>query len=82
MNIKKTIKMENINDLALKLKNGVADNLMNSPRDIDAVYMCQGSKSYSRRDLANEIKNETELGMDLITNMITIVLDKTARDSF
>ena len=73
--------MENLNELSLKLKNGVIDLLMTSPRDIDAVYMCCGIKTYSRRELAEEIKNETEVGLEMLTSSMLVSIDQVARNS-
>jgi len=73
--------MEKINELSLKLKNGLIDNLMNSPRDLDVVYMCCGVNTYSRRELATEIQNETEFGLEMIINCMSATMDVVSRQS-
>lgn len=73
--------MEKINELSLKLKNGVIENLLNSPRDIDVKYMFCGNDSYTRRELADEIKKETEFGLDMLISAMSSSIDIVARNS-
>jgi len=73
--------MENINELSLKLKNELINDLMTSPRNLDVEYLHVGMKVYSRRELANEIKNETEFGLEWLATSITVAINIIAKDS-
>ena len=68
-----------MNDLTLKLKTVVIDKLISNDQNSDEPYMFLNKKKYTRRELANEIQNETKEGIDLLTNMIILAIDLTAR---
>ena len=53
--------------------------LINNEQTADKKYMTIGSKTYTRRELSDEILNETQLGIDFITNMLMLAIDLTAR---
>lgn len=68
-----------MNELTLKLKNELIRKLTNNEQNLDEVYLHKGTKSYSRRDLANEVENETEFGISLLTDVLMLSLDLTTR---
>jgi len=68
-----------MNDLTLKLKKSVIDKLTRNEQNLDEPYLVRNQKAYTRRELASEIENETELGIDTLTSMIMLAIDLTAR---
>lgn len=66
-------------DLSLKLKKSVIDKLTRNEQNLDIPYLVRNQKSYTRRELASEIENETELGIDTLTSMLILAIDLTAR---
>jgi len=69
-----------MDELSLKLKKAVIDELTNSFYDLDKVYLCVGQKTYTRRELGLEIENETEFGIDLLSTVINMSLDRMSRN--
>lgn len=69
-----------MNDLSLKLKKAVIEELTNSFHDLDKGYLSVGQKTYTRRELGLEIENETELGIDLLSTAIKMSLDRMSRN--
>jgi len=65
--------------LALKLKSEVIKRLGSNEQVLDEPYMVAGEKSYTRRDILNEVENETDFGVQILTNMIMLAIDLTAR---
>jgi hypothetical protein len=65
--------------LVNKLKIDLIKKLTHNEQIADDKYLVVGNKSYSRRDIANEIKNETEFGIEFLNNMILLAIDLTAR---
>lgn len=65
--------------LVNKLKVDLIEKLTQNKQLTDAKYLVVGNKSYSRQEIATEIKNETEFGIDFLTNMILLAIDLTAR---
>ena len=39
-----------------------------------------GNKSYSGIELANEVENETEIGIDMVNKLIRLTIDLLTRD--
>lgn len=66
-------------DLSLKLKKSVIDKLTRNEQMLDVPYLVRNQKSYTRRELASEIENETEIGIDTLTSMLILAIDLTAR---
>lgn len=66
-------------DLSLKLKNSLIDKLTRNEQNLDIPYLVRNQKSYTRRELALEIENETEIGIDTLTSMLMLAIDLTAR---
>lgn len=68
-----------MDELSLKLKNSVIDKLTRNEQMLDVPYIVRNQKSYTRRELASEIENETEIGIDTLTSMIILAIDLTSR---
>lgn len=68
-----------MNDLTLKLKQSVISQLTKNEQIVDEKYLTKGSKSYTRRELASEIENETDFGIEFISGMVILAIDLTAR---
>ena len=71
--------MENLNELSIKLKNGVVRNLTKNEQNMDDDYLVKGDKTYSRRQLSTEIEMETDFGIEILTSVIVLSIDLTAR---
>lgn len=68
-----------MNDLTLKLKNEVVRQLTKNEQNMDSDYLVKSDKMYSRRQLAAEIESETQFGIEILTSMIVLAIDLTAR---
>lgn len=68
-----------MNELTLKLKNEVVRQLTRNSQNLDTKYLQKCGKTYTRRELAAEIKAETEFGVDLLAGMILLAIDISAR---
>ena len=68
-----------MNELALKLKTEVVKQLIKNEQNMDVDYLVGGRKTYTRRELADEIEKETEFGMETLANMVLLAIDLTAR---
>jgi hypothetical protein len=68
-----------MNELALKLKQTIISQLIKNEQIVDAIYLHKGRKSYSRRNIATEIENETEFGIEFLAGMVMLAIDLTAR---
>ncbi len=62
-----------------KLKVSLIEKLTHNKQISDDKYVVYGNKSYTRQDIADEIQNETEFGVDFLTNMVMLAIDLTAR---
>lgn len=62
-----------------KLKVDLIEKLTQNKQISDDKYIVFGNKSYTRQDIADEIQNETEFGVDFLTNMVMLAIDLTAR---
>jgi hypothetical protein len=68
-----------MNELSLKLKQNVISQLTKNEQIVDERYLTKGNKSYTRRDIATEIENESEFGIEFLSGMIMLAIDLTAR---
>ena len=66
-------------DLNEKLKTNVIKQLTHNQQDADKVYLVAGMNRYSRNQIAKEIEDETEFGIDFLGDMIMLAIDLTAR---
>ncbi|HLO91543.1 MAG TPA: hypothetical protein VK172_10305 [Lentimicrobium sp.] len=68
-----------MDELSLKLKNSVIEFLTKNKENLDQPYLTRGDKQYTKRQLADEIQNETEFGVKLLADMLILAIDLTAR---
>jgi hypothetical protein len=68
-----------MNELTLKLKNEVVRQLTKNEQNMNSDYLVKGDKTYSRRQLAAEIENETQFGIEILTSTIVLAMDLTVR---
>ena len=61
------------------IKEALINWVNNSNHDIDKEYIISGSKSYSLRQVQEEVENETEFGIKLAKNMIQLTIDLLVR---
>lgn len=67
-------------ELSEKLKNQLIENLTKR-HNADEPYLYTGGKSWTRREIAEEIKNETEFGINQMTSLLMLSLDLLARNN-
>lgn len=75
-------------ELSERLKNKLVETLVKNPQNVDEPYIVVHfvengeifSKKLTRRQLSEEIKNETELGVEQMTKLIMLSLDLLARE--
>ncbi len=68
-----------MNELSLKLKELLVNKLRKNEQIIDDPYMSIKGVDYSRRMLAIEIENETEIGLATLNSIMMLSLDILAR---
>jgi hypothetical protein len=66
-------------ELVNKLKVSLIEKLTQNEQISNEKYLVAGNKSYTRQNIADEIQNETEFGVDFLTNMLMLAIDLTAR---
>lgn len=66
-------------DLSLKLKKSVINLLTRNEQNLDIPYLVRNQKSYTRREIASEIEKESEFGIGMLSSMIILAIDLTAR---
>lgn len=67
--------------LLLKVKNQLVKDLLSFTERLDDDYLHCGEKTYTRRELANEIENETEFGIEWLSTSIEVTLNNLAKQS-
>lgn len=67
------------NELTLKLKTEVIKLLTKNEQNMDVDYLIRGGKTYSRRQLANEIEIQSQFGIEILSDMIILAIDITTR---
>lgn len=65
--------------LSQKLKESVISRLSKTDDNMDAPYIIRGGESYTKRDLIYHIENETEFGIDTLSNLIITTIDILSR---
>jgi hypothetical protein len=68
-----------IDNLSLRLKTEIIKYLTKNPHYSDDPYLMIGEIQYSKREIADEIEKETKIGIKLLTDMIVLAIDITAR---
>ena len=66
-------------ELSLKLKTELVARLRRNKQNIDEPYLVSRDKKYTRGEIATEIELETEIGINMLTNMIMLAIDITSR---
>jgi hypothetical protein len=64
-----------MNDYYNKLKQEIINYLENEPLSLDEPYIFNGTKKWTKRELINEITNNTEIGIDFVNQLIILSLD-------
>lgn len=65
--------------LLQSLREKAIENIIQDGEDLDKIFMISGNNSYSRRDIAEGIKNETEFGVEMLSKLITLTIDLVSR---
>lgn len=65
--------------LSQKLKESVISHLSKTDDNMDIPYLIRGSESYTKRDLIYHIENESEFGIDFISNIMITTIDILSR---
>jgi hypothetical protein len=65
--------------LVKKLKNNLVSKLTANDQIMDNPYLIRGNKTYTMRQLSIEIENDTDFGVEFLTDMIMLSIDLTAR---
>ena len=69
----------NTESLCVKLKTRLVKHLMRNASTLDNPYIATGDISYTRREVASEIENETEFGVRMLADMVFLAIDITSR---
>lgn len=65
-----------MNELSNRLKNAIVSDILNKKQNLlDEHYVTSSQGSFTRRELAEEIKNETEVGMQVVEDILKLTLD-------
>lgn len=71
---------ESLNELSLKLKKALVNNLLEvDESELDKPYVASSRGVWSRRFLATEIENETELGIEQMEMLFGLTIDLIER---
>lgn len=65
-------------ELSQRLKESLVNHLMDC-QDLDEPYLYSNNKKWTKREIAEEIKNETEFGIKNIRNIMILSLDLMSR---
>lgn len=68
-------------ELSQKLKKSLIETLVRNEQNIDDPYLFKNNKRWTRREIAKEIENETEFGIDMITSILNLSLDLMSRNN-
>lgn len=66
--------------LSQKLKKATIDRLLRNQQIVNEPFLVNSGKSYSRRELADEIENETNFGISTLANLIILAADILNRE--
>jgi len=69
-----------MNDLAEKLKYEVVNKLMKNEQLVGELCLVQGKKSFTRREIANEIKENSEWGITFLGNILMLAIEIMASE--
>jgi hypothetical protein len=65
-------------DLTLKLKSKVISTYLKLGND--KVVLIKGDKSYTGHEIVDEITNETEFGVEMLNNLLSLTIDLVSRE--
>lgn len=68
-------------ELSERLKNSLVKSLIRNEQNVDEPYLYSNGKHWTRREISEEIKNETEFGISQMTNIMVLSLDIIARNN-
>ncbi len=68
-----------MDELTLKLKNQLVKSLTEH-QELNKPYLTVGDKTYSRKQLAEEIESETEFGIKQMRMLLSLSLDLISRN--
>lgn len=68
-----------MNELTKKLKDNIIKSLLSNEHNINDSYLLSKGRSWTRSQIAQEIENETEFGIDFMSDMLSLSLDLIAR---
>lgn len=71
--------VQGVEELADKLKKGVIDDLLRNPTEIDKPFLAVGRTGYTKRTLAEAIKNNNAVGIDTLCSLIMLSADQVSR---
>ena len=67
-------------ELSEKLKNQLVETLIRNEQNADEPYLYTQGRSWTRREISEEVKNETEFGVNQMTSLLVLSLDLIARN--
>lgn len=68
-------------ELSEKLKNQLVETLIRNEQNADTPYLYTEGRYWTRREISEEIKNETEFGVNQMASLLVLSLDLIARNS-
>ena len=68
-------------ELSEKLKNQLVETLIRNEQNVDTPYLYTEGRYWTRREISEEIKNETEFGVNQMTSLLVLSLDIIARNN-
>lgn len=66
-------------ELSKKLKAELISQLTRNEQNLNAPYLMRGDKMFTRKTLATEIENETDIGIEILTNILMLAVDLMTR---
>lgn len=66
-------------DLLVRAKKLLIDSLTNNEQNLNEPYLNRGGINYTRKMIADEIQNETDFGVKLISDSIYLMIDVLTR---
>jgi hypothetical protein len=68
-------------ELSKRLKRAMINTILNKKQtDLDGSYMTTSQGTFSRNELASEIENETVVGVQLLSNIISLSIHLLERE--
>lgn len=67
-------------ELTRKLKESLIDSLTRNQQNLNEPYLNKHGKLWTRKELSEEIRNETDFGIELMSNMLMLSIDIISRN--